>query len=318
METQESKIDLGKALDASLVVMESSGTGSGKHDTSSRSVNDADADADDAYIRSIYDEEPLVEVQLTTEITQHYFPNEKEFAFAKPNHMIASSESRNSSKNMSRFSSNDMVHNQYLDEAKKKTQERDKSSKSSVMPSVRFQSTADDSKLKPRSTNHSTRSFPRRITILVKEANLRAKVKSYKTRNSNNPIEQKSHTQKPGRQIFTGYRFSPTKSSVVYEKKSHRSCLRWKPTGRIFGTVSLRWIPTGKLPDSCTGKVNSKPPHGSNVDIFKIHECKQSLDLSVGTSINVQKKQSIDLSARESYNVKKENLRVGLLKRMIS
>nr|GFA10527.1 hypothetical protein [Tanacetum cinerariifolium] len=219
METQESKIDLGKALDASLVVMESSGTGSGKHDTSSRSVNDADADADDAYIRSIYDEEPLVE---------------------------------------------------------------------------------------------------RRITILVKEANLRAKVKSYKTRNSNNPIEQKSHTQKPGRQIFTGYRFSPTKSSVVYEKKSHRSCLRWKPTGRIFGTVSLRWIPTGKLPDSCTGKVNSKPPHGSNVDIFKIHECKQSLDLSVGTSINVQKKQSIDLSARESYNVKKENLRVGLLKRMIS
>ncbi|GJX92042.1 hypothetical protein Tco_0345368 [Tanacetum coccineum] len=34
---QESKVDLGKALDADLVVMESSGTESGKHDTSSRS-----------------------------------------------------------------------------------------------------------------------------------------------------------------------------------------------------------------------------------------------------------------------------------------
>nr|GEX84071.1 hypothetical protein [Tanacetum cinerariifolium] len=43
--------------------------------------------------------------------------------------MIASSESRNSSKNMPRFSSNDMVYNHYLDEARKKTQERDRNSK---------------------------------------------------------------------------------------------------------------------------------------------------------------------------------------------
>ncbi|GKB08633.1 hypothetical protein Tco_0836945 [Tanacetum coccineum] len=78
---------------------------------------------------------------------------------------------------------------------------------------------------------------------------------------------------------------------------SPRSCLRWKPTGRIFDTVGLRWIPTGKLLDSCTGKVDSETPHGSNVDISKIHEYKQTLDLSACTSINVQKKQSIDLSA---------------------
>nr|GEY03121.1 hypothetical protein [Tanacetum cinerariifolium] len=42
----------------------------------------------------------------------------------------------------------------------------------------------------------------------------------------------------------------------------------------------LRWIPTGKLLDSCMGKVDSEPRHGSNVDISKIHECKQTLDLS--------------------------------------
>ncbi|GJT56169.1 hypothetical protein Tco_0991223 [Tanacetum coccineum] len=97
---------------------------------------------------------------LSRSVTQHYLPKRIESVFAKPDHMIASSESRNSSKNMPRFSSTDMVHNHYLDEAKKKTQERDRNSKTSVMPSARFQSTVDGSKLKPRSTNHSTRSLP--------------------------------------------------------------------------------------------------------------------------------------------------------------
>ncbi|GJQ94381.1 hypothetical protein Tco_0005520 [Tanacetum coccineum] len=138
------------------------------------------------------------------------------------------------------------------------------------------------------------------ITKLLKEVNSRAKIQSHKTRNSNKPVDQKSHTQKPGRQIFTGHRFSPNKTSAVYEKTSPRSDLRWKPTGRIFKSVGLRWIPTGKLFDSCTSKVDSEPPHGSNVDIPNIHECKQTLDVSAGTSINVQKEQSLDLSAVDS------------------
>ncbi|GJU18315.1 hypothetical protein Tco_1146281 [Tanacetum coccineum] len=118
--------------------------------------------------------------------------------------------------------------------------------------------------------------------------------------------------------IFTGHRFSPNKTSAVYEKTSPRSDLRWKPTGRIFKSVGLRWIPTGKLFDSCTSKVDSEPPHGSNVDIPNIHECKQTLDVSAGTSINVQKEQSLDLSAGTLCNVNKENLRVWLLKKLIS
>ncbi|GJT72492.1 hypothetical protein Tco_1031778 [Tanacetum coccineum] len=243
---------------------------------------------------------------------------------------------------MPRFSSNDMVHNHYLDEARKKTQERDRNSKTSVMPSARFQSTADGSKPKPRSNNQTPRSLPVSksscvtitavpkadhskssssfsdskqfvcstchkcvfnanhdacITKLLKEVNSRAKIQSHKTRNNNKPVDQKSHTQKPGRQIFTGHRFSPNKTFAVYEKTSPRSDLRWKPTGRIFKSVGLRWIPTGKLFDSCTSKVDSEPPHGSNVDIPNIHECKQTLDVSAGTSINVQKEQSLDLSA---------------------
>ncbi|GJS08412.1 hypothetical protein Tco_0365208 [Tanacetum coccineum] len=256
-----------------------------------------------------------------------------------------------------------MVHNHYLDEARKKTQERDRNSKTSVMPSARFQSTADGSKPKPRSTNHSTRSLPVSksscvtitivpkayhskssssfsdtkhfvcstcykcvfnashddcITKLLKEVNSHAKIQSYKTRNSNKLVDQKSHTQKPGRQIFTGHRFSPNKTSVVYEKTSPRSDLRWKTTGKIFKSIGLRWIPTGKLFASCTSKVDSEPPHGSNVDIPNIHISKQTLDLSAGTSINIQKEQSLDLSACTLCNVNKENLIVWLLKKLIS
>ncbi|GJT00342.1 retrovirus-related pol polyprotein from transposon TNT 1-94 [Tanacetum coccineum] len=117
-------------------------------------------------------------------------------------------------------------------------------------------------------------------SVLHKKVNSRVKSQSHKTRNSNKPVEHKSHTQKPGRQIFTGHRFSPNKTFVVYEKTSPRSDLRWKPTGRIFKFVGLRWIPTGKLFDSCTSKDDSEPTHSSNVDIPNIHESKQTLDLS--------------------------------------
>ncbi|GJW95827.1 hypothetical protein Tco_0175499 [Tanacetum coccineum] len=56
-----------------------------------------------------------------------------------------------------------------------------------------------------------------------------------------------------------------------------------KPTGRIFKTVGLRWIPTGKLFASSTTKVDSEPPHSSNVDITNLHECIQTLDINAGT-----------------------------------
>nr|GFB76161.1 hypothetical protein [Tanacetum cinerariifolium] len=46
------------------------------------------------------------------------------------------------------------------DEAKKKTQERDRNSKPSVMTPARFQRTPADSKPNPKSTNHSSRSLP--------------------------------------------------------------------------------------------------------------------------------------------------------------
>ncbi|GKD39042.1 hypothetical protein Tco_1259249 [Tanacetum coccineum] len=65
MQTQENKVDLGKTLDADLVVTESSSTKSEVQDTSSRSGTDTDND--DAEIKPIYDEEPVDKVQLTVE-----------------------------------------------------------------------------------------------------------------------------------------------------------------------------------------------------------------------------------------------------------
>ncbi|GJZ30228.1 hypothetical protein Tco_0575275 [Tanacetum coccineum] len=96
---------------------------------------------------------------LSKPVTTHYLPKERESAVVKPHHVIASSESRNSSKNMPRFSSNDMVHNHYLEEAKNKTQDEGRNSKPSVMPSARSQPTANGIKPKPRSNTQTSRNW---------------------------------------------------------------------------------------------------------------------------------------------------------------
>nr|GEV97047.1 hypothetical protein [Tanacetum cinerariifolium] len=61
---------------------------------------------------------------------------------------------------MPRFSSNDMVHNHYLEEAKNKTQASSRNSEPSVMPFARSQSTANGSKPKPRINDQNSRNWP--------------------------------------------------------------------------------------------------------------------------------------------------------------
>ncbi|GJT85261.1 hypothetical protein Tco_1066978 [Tanacetum coccineum] len=176
----------------------------------------------------------------------------------------------------SSYSSNDMFHNHYLEEAKKKTQESYKNSRPSVMPSTRLQSTANGSKPKPRIDKQKSRNCPASktscimtktvpiaehsrnsrnfsdskhfvcstcqkcvfnanhdfyVTKFLNEVNSRSMVSSHKTTNRNKPVKQISvHT------------FSIKKTSVVHEKtKTPRSCLRWKPIGRILKTVGLRY-----------------------------------------------------------------------------
>nr|GEZ11467.1 hypothetical protein [Tanacetum cinerariifolium] len=122
------------------------------------------------------------------------------------------------------------------------------------------------------------------LTKLLNEVNSRAKVPSSKTPKTNKPVEQISVSNKQERQIPTGQRFSIQKTFVVQKKTmTLRSCLRWKPAGKIFKTVSLRWVPIGKIfTPSSTTKVDSKPLNGPNADITNQYECEQTLDVSAG------------------------------------
>ncbi|GJR72741.1 hypothetical protein Tco_0085106 [Tanacetum coccineum] len=91
-----------------------------------------------------------------------------------------------------------------------------------------------------------------------------------------------------------GHETQSNKTTKQYQTRRSKESYQ-KLVADLYRT--LGGIPTGKLFDSCTSKVDSEPPHGSNVDVPNIHACKQTLDVSAGTSINVQKEQSLDLSA---------------------
>ncbi|GJT13342.1 hypothetical protein Tco_0860384 [Tanacetum coccineum] len=83
-----------------------------------------------------------MKTDLSKSVTTHYLTKGKESACAKPHQMITPGSSR--------YSSNDMVHNHYLKETKKKTQQNGRNSEPMEVPSARSQSTSNDSKLKPR------------------------------------------------------------------------------------------------------------------------------------------------------------------------
>ncbi|GJX34107.1 actin-binding, cofilin/tropomyosin type protein [Tanacetum coccineum] len=215
---------------------------------------------------------------LSKPVTTHHLPKGRESAPAKPHHMIAPSSSR--------YSSNDIVHNHYLEEAKKKTHEHS-----------RIPRNFSDSKHFVCSTcqkcvfnaNHDAC-----VIKFLKEVNSRAKVPSNKTTNRNKPVEQIRVATKPKRQIPKGHRFSIKKTTTVHEKTtSPRSCLRWQPTGRILKTVCLRWVPTGKTFASSTTKVESEPPNGSNADIPNQCESEQALNVSAGTLLSTAVQASV-------------------------
>nr|GEX06516.1 hypothetical protein [Tanacetum cinerariifolium] len=240
---------------------------------------------------------------LSKPVTPHYLPKVRESMFVKPNHVIASyGSSRNSFKES--YGSNDMAHNYYLEEAKKKTHDKNTKLKPSVMQTTSLQNTTIGSKPKPKRNNQTSRSLavPKGshrmlngvtlvdhsrnsssfsdskhivcstcqkcvfnanhddcITKFLKEVNSYAKVQSPKSRNNIKPAKRIPNVNKPERWISKGYRFSPNNSSADHEKpNTPRSCLSWKPTGRIFKIAGLRWIPTRKMFTDNTTKVDSE------------------------------------------------------------
>ncbi|GJU38805.1 hypothetical protein Tco_1191762 [Tanacetum coccineum] len=217
---------------------------------------------------------------LSKPITPHYLP-------------ISSSNSQEEY-----YGSNDMAHNHYLEEARKKTQERNRNSKPSVMPYVRLQNTTNGSTPNPKRTSQTSRILPTSknscvtITVVPKADHSRKSSSFLDSKNffcstchkcvfnaNHDACITKLLNEVNSRKISSGHRFSPKKTFVVYEKTSPRSCLRWIPTGKIFKLAGLRWIPTGKMFIDSTTKVDSEPPNGSNEDITNPYECDQTLTL---------------------------------------
>nr|GEZ16646.1 hypothetical protein [Tanacetum cinerariifolium] len=362
MQTTEEKVNTSKALDASLVDTESSGTDSKEQDTSSRLGNYAHDD--DAYIRPIYDEELMAELleenetlkkhykelfdsikitraktiehttsliatndnfkaqhqergfaiaslknelrksiensvntkfakssilgkpmlqshrnqsvvrqatafkserpriskprfasqvnvinDLSKPVTTHYLPKERNVASVKPHHMIASSNSRISSENMQRFSSNEMVHNHYLEEAIKKTQEcrtsfghysskkelRKLKGKVIVENAVTPPTIApvvhkvDLEPLSPKLKNNREAHVDY-IRITKENVNtLHAIVEQARTLNALDNVLAYA--------LNDHDRATAVKSMIMKE---------WKPTGKMFKNVGYKWVPIGR------------------------------------------------------------------------
>ncbi|GJR15920.1 hypothetical protein Tco_0798572 [Tanacetum coccineum] len=119
------------------------------------------------------------------------------------------------------------------------------------------------------------------------------------------PIGDSKPKRKANKSVATTHKKTVASDTTIQKPKSYFKEL-YENTNKAWKW----WIPTGKLLNSCMGKVDSEPTHGSIVDIPHIHACKQTLGLSACTSFNGQKQQRIDLNANALYNAKQENLRV--------
>ncbi|GJS04562.1 hypothetical protein Tco_0321070 [Tanacetum coccineum] len=187
----------------------------------------------------------------------------------------------------------------HSNKAKKSAQlQKDKevNGKPSMIDPARLPNTANGCKPKPRNWQASMSSrclysanHDECVLEYLSRLNPRASAqnkdaKSHKTTKRYMPVEKSSASKKPERQISTGHRFSNKKDFPLAEKTMNpRSCLRWKPR---------------------------------DIPIF-IHS-NTLRGLSAGTSFNGQKQQRIDITADALYNEKQENLRVWLLKFLIS
>nr|GEZ68599.1 hypothetical protein [Tanacetum cinerariifolium] len=231
---------------------------------------------------------------LPKPVTTHYFPEEREFVVVKPHHVIAFTDSRNSSKNMPRFSSNDMVHNHYLEEAKKKTQDGGRNSTPSVMPSARSQSTTNDSKPKPRINNQNSRNCPASKSSCVKTKTVPI---AEHPRNFKNFSDSKHFVCSTCQKCVFNANHDHCVTKFLNEVNLHAKVPSNKTTNRnkpleqtSFANKperlipkGYRWVPTGKIFISITTKVDSEPTNGSNEDITNQYEYEQTLDVSAGT-----------------------------------
>ncbi|GJR99376.1 hypothetical protein Tco_0315885 [Tanacetum coccineum] len=235
---------------------------------------------------------------LSKPVTQHYLPKGRESAFAKPNHMIAPGSSRNSSKES--YGSNDMAHNYYLEEAKKKTQDKNRNLKPREMPSARTHHTPNACTPKPRSYNQTSRNWP---ASKSSEETLKAVQKADHSRNPSSFLDSKHFVCSTCQKCVFNANHDACITKFLKEVNSRvrvqspKTRNNNKPvelnihtqepgrqniTGHRFSPNKSSAVPTGKTFTSSTTKVDCKPPNGSNEDITNPYECDQTLNVSVG------------------------------------
>ncbi|GJS74201.1 reverse transcriptase domain-containing protein, partial [Tanacetum coccineum] len=259
---------------------------------------------------------------LTKPVTLHSWPQVRKSSFAKPYDVNAPGPSRNSPKHVSfqslreSLGSNDMVHNYYLEEAKKMAQlQKDKAlnTKPSVQQSARLPNTANGNKPKPGNFNQQARNWPPSMSSCVSNRNVntaeppRNQTSFLKSKDLACPTCKKciysaNHDDcilKYLSKIPIGQRFSLNKSSNVYLKTTPpRSGLTWKPTGRIFTQVGLKWIPIRKSVEICHNMNDSSSPLGNKTYNLDTTICANSSYLNAGTSMA-----SEPISSKGSSNV---------------
>ncbi|GJW41134.1 hypothetical protein Tco_0066979 [Tanacetum coccineum] len=293
MQMQEGKVNIGKAFDAGLVVIERSGTKSGKQDTNNRSRNDADA-----YNANIIPKEPMAEVQLAAECNVFALGQQhaEQPEFNNKGRVNQDAEQCQTYKDLYDSIKKTLVqtedHNDSLIVQLNKKSVENADLKAQIQEKV-FANATLKNELRKKYNNQTSRNWP---ASKSSDATLKVVQKAYHFRNSSSFSDSKNFVFSTCQKCvfnadhdacvtnFLRDVNSRAKFSVVHEKtNTPTSCLRWKPMGRIFKTIGLIWVPTGKLFASSITKVDSEPPHGSNPDISNPHECIQTLDISACT-----------------------------------
>ncbi|GJS36297.1 hypothetical protein Tco_0534679 [Tanacetum coccineum] len=217
MQTQKGKVDLGKALDASLVVIESNRIKSEVQDESRRSGNDTNTDDED--IRPIYDEEPMAEVQLTTKFN----------IFATGQQHIEQPK---------------IIDEGRVDQYTEKCQV-----KSPMLDS---------------SLDNKTTEFFSNQSLMSKNISLKKTGAQF----------QKDFSRMEAQCIAL---------ELKYQNQSSKSGQHGQVSKVKSKEAKIKHdidVPIGKIFTSCTRKADSESTHGFDADISKIHECKQTRDLS--------------------------------------
>nr|GEU50342.1 hypothetical protein [Tanacetum cinerariifolium] len=255
----------------------------------------------------------------------------------------------------SRYSSNDMVYNHHLEEAKKKTQKSSRNSEPSMMPYDRSQSTVNGSKPKPRINNLQSRNWPTSKTSYVTTKIMPIAEHS---KNSRNFFDSKHFVCSTCQKCVLNANHDSCVTKFLKEVNSRAKAPSNKTTNRNKLVEQTRFAkkPESQIPKEHrfsikkTSVVHKKimSPRSclrwkSTDKIFKTVGLRwvptRKIFTSSTTKVNSEPTNSsdeditnqyeyeqtldvnagiLDLSAGTSFNPKKEGLRVWLLKRLIS